>query len=137
MAKNKANEKTYILELQNGNIRKVSVPPTWKLTFGPTIPYSGKYTGTSNGTALRFYEGNKDNLRAVFTDVKAFRDESIDVMERRTEIQRKVVQQNNEGGVHNVEIAAHITQWVNPDDDSVENQTKPASAPFVALLQGM
>lgn len=113
MSKDKANMKTYILELHNGDLRKVTVPDTWKVTFGPTIPFSGsKYAGVDNkALALRFYEGNKENLRAVFTDVRAFRDEDIAILERRTETQRQVVQQHGDDGMHNVEVEARVTQW--------------------------
>ena len=130
-AKNQNNDtKTYILTLQNNEIRKVVVPKNWKLTFGPTIPYSGK-NGVVSGTALRFYEGSKENLRACFTDVKAFRDADIPVQERRTQTQRKVVQRDAPGGAKNVEIVAQVTEWFNPDDseDSAES-----AKPFLNLI---
>ena len=133
-------QKTYILELTNGDIRKVTVPESWRLTFGPTIPFTGgkQYqTPTSTNIALRFYEGaGKDNLRAVFTDVKSFRDEGISIMERRTETHHKVVQQGDGAGAHNVAVEARVTQWVNPDN---ELQAEPASPPnkYFGLLNGI
>lgn len=130
----KTETKTYILELKNGNTRRVEVPANWKLTFGPTVPYAGKYTGTSEGTALRFYEGNKENLRAIFTDVKSFRDSSIPVMERKTETTRQVVQRQDAGGAKNVIVEARVTEWVNPDDDEPQ---AAAAAPFLAALAEM
>ena len=139
MAKNTVEKKTYILELNNGNLRRVTVPADWTLTFGPTIPFMGKGTPVSaGGTALRFYAGtDKKNQRAAFTDVRAFRDADIEIEERRTEVQRKVVEQEGPGGMHNVEVEARITQWVNPDDDKITPSAQPASAPYVALLNGL
>lgn len=132
--------KTYILELNNGNLRKVTVPADWTLTFGPTIPFAGKGAVSvgNGGTALRFYEGKgKDAARAAFTDVRAFRDASIVIEERRTEVQRKVMEQEGPGGMHNVEVEARITQWVNPDDEKATPTAQPASAQYVALLGAM
>lgn len=123
--------KTYILTLNNNDIRKVTVPGNWKLTFGPTIPYAGKGTGINNGTALRFYEGDKDKLRACFTDVKAFRDADIPVQERRTQTSRKVVQKAAPGGAKNVEVIAQVTEWFDPDNVM---DTEDAAAPFLNLI---
>lgn len=126
-------DKIYILELTSGGIRKVTVPASWRLTFGPTIPYAGKgmTSVAGGGTALRFYEGNKENLRAVFTDVKAFRDAAMPVMERRTQVQRKVVEKKTPGGTKNVEVEARVTEWVNPDD--VEDSAESAK-PFLQMI---
>src|SRR5690349_1767028 len=104
----KTGMKTYILELIGGNLRRITVPDTWKLTFGPTVPYSGKGSSVSDKVCLRFYEGSKDNLRAVFTDVRAFRDADMEIMERRTEVKRQVVQKASAGGMKNVEVEARV-----------------------------
>lgn len=127
--------KTYIMDLNNGTVRKVTVPANWKLTFGPTIPYSGKGSTSihGGGTALRFYEGNKENLRAAFTDVRAFRDADMPVQERRTQIQKKTIQKDAHGGTKNVEVEARITEWVNPDD--VED-SEQAAQPFLNMIGG-
>lgn len=126
--------KTYILNLRNGDTRKVSVPATWTLTFGPTIPYAGKNTGVSNGTALRFYEGSgKDKLRACFTDVEAFRDSALPIQERRTTIQRQTVQKAARGGMRNMDVEARVTEWVNPDEVDDESD-KPNE--FLSMIEG-
>lgn len=131
----KKGHKTYILELIGKNIRRITVPETWKLTFGPTVPYV-KGSTMNNPTALRFYEGSKDNLRAVFTDVIAFRDADMEIMERRTEVKRQVVQKQSAGGMKNVEVEARVTEWVNPDDVTDENGSDSA-APYLAQLADM
>lgn len=126
--------KTYILDLNNGDMRKVTVPSSWKLTFGPTIPYAGKGMASvaSGGTALRFYEGAKENLRCVFTDVKAFRDSDVEISERRTSVQRKVVQKEAPEGMRNVEVEARVTEWINPDNAVVDGE--PQNNKFLAML---
>lgn len=110
--------KTYICELKGGNTRKITVPAKWKITFGNVVPYQGK--GGYNGEhrlALRFYEGAKENLRAVFTDVVAIRDDSIQVIEKRTSVQRKTAKKQTHQGLRDVVVEARVTEWVNPDDE--------------------
>lgn len=114
--------KTYILELRNGNTRKITIPDNWKLTFGNVVPFSGKGYGGSDGkVALRLYEGDKDNLRAVMMDVVSIRDSSIQIMERRTSVQRKNAQKKTAQGEKEVVVEARVTEWVNPDaEDDTE-----------------
>lgn len=113
--KKAASDKTYILTLKDGNIRKITIPASWKLTFGQLVPHSGPRSGGSHGVALRMYEGSKDNLRAVMCDVVAFRDAGISIMERRTTVQRKAAQKASQQGMRDVVVEARVTEWVNPD----------------------
>lgn len=126
--------KTYVLELKNGGVRKVVVPSTWKVTFGPTVPFERK-TGSFNQEngiwALRFYEGNKENLRAIFTDVRSFRDESIQISERTTKVQRKVTQKATKHGMKDVVVEARVTEWTNPDEDEPDDDN-----PFLLETDG-
>jgi hypothetical protein len=123
MAKQVAAKKTYVLELKNGNIRKVTVPSHWKLTFGQIVPHSGDRGNTHHmGIALRFYEGTKENLRAVMTDVVAIRDESIEILERRTKVQRKVEHREGKNGMRGVEIEARVSEWINPDKEEDDGE---------------
>jgi hypothetical protein len=61
----------------------ITVPDNAKLTFGPTIPYTPStrpgYAQPERAYSLRVYLGSKENLYAVFPDVKGFRDLSIEV----------------------------------------------------------
>lgn len=113
--------KTFILELKNGNIRKITIPSNWKLTFGQLIPHTLRETnGATSQVALRIYEGSKENLRAVMTDVVAIRDASFAVMEKRTTVQRKAAQRQTAHGAKDVVVEARVTEWVNPDADPDE-----------------
>lgn len=64
----------------------VTVPDKAKITFGPTIPYPARQQGVirtpdERGYSLRIYEGNKENLLAVFPGVTGFRDMSLEIEE--------------------------------------------------------
>lgn len=111
--------KVFILTLKNGNVRKITIPATWKMTFGSLVPYSrdqnGRADQNTGGAALRLYEGNKENLRAVMTDVVSIRDASIEMMERRTSTQRKTAQKQTSQGLKDVLVEARVTEWINPD----------------------
>lgn len=130
---------TYIMRLTNGEVRKVTVPSNWKVTFGPTIPFSPTKINVGysqpnydKSYAVRFYEGNKENLKAVFGDVRDFRSADIVVEERITEVQRKVVQEDIPGqGFKDVEVEARVSRWCDP----LQEQT-PASNKFLAEISG-
>lgn len=110
-------KKTYILTLANGNVRKITIPASWKMTFGQLVPYELRRQGGGGHSqvALRLYEGSKENLRAVMCDVVSIRDASIELIEKRTSVQRKAAQRATAQGMKDVTIEARVTEWVNPD----------------------
>jgi len=113
-------EKTYILTLKGGDIRKITIPNDWKITFGNVIPYQGKDARVSNGEyriALRIYGKSKDDLRAVMMDVVSFREDSFYVMEKRTTVQLKAAQKQTSASMKDVVVEARVTEWVNPDKE--------------------
>ena len=111
------SEKTYLLNCKGNKLRRVSVPDNWRLTFGPTVPgMSSKYAG-GNTWSLRFYQGNKENLRAVFSDVESFREEGIKIQERITKVRRQRAQKEGKAGAKDVMVEARVTEWVDPDAD--------------------
>lgn len=119
--------KTYILELKNGNVRRMTIPDNWSLTFGQLVPHTLRDTsGRTSQVALRIYGTSKQDLRSVMTDVVAVRDESISIVERRTTVQRKASQKQTAKGAKDVVIEARVTEWVDPDaeddDDSVPSE---------------
>lgn len=117
------NMRTYILTLANGNTRKITIPSTWKMTFGQLVPFEIRRQSGNGGTAtvaLRMYEGTKENLRAVMCDVVSFRDASIDILEKRTTVQRKAAQKRTSQGVKDVVVEARMTEWVDPDAEEGE-----------------
>ena len=117
----KPETKTYLMELKGGKLRRVTVPAAWKVTFGPLVPSEIRH-GDVRTFALRFYE-SKEQQRAVFTDVIAFRDISLPVEERVSKIKQKMVHKDAPNGRREMMVEARITEWRNPDapeDDHVE-----------------
>lgn len=111
-------KRTFILELVGGNIRKITIPKNWKMTFGQLVPHTLRETrGASSSVALRLYEGSKENLRAVMTDVVSIRDASMTIMERRTTTTRKAAQKQTGQGARDVVVEARVTEWVDPDKE--------------------
>jgi hypothetical protein len=81
-----AGTKTYLVE-RHSEVLQVTVPDDWKVTFGPVFtPTKGGYGGPDN--CLRFYE-SKDKQRAIFTQVRGFRDLSIPVKKQVKKVQSK------------------------------------------------
>lgn len=116
---------TYIMTLQDGSIRKITIPSTWKMTFGSLVPYQqGKghpVGGETRPYGLRLYEGSEKNLRAVFSDVIAIRDASIEISEKRTSVKRQVLQRQTKNGAKDVMVEAAISEWVNPDSEESDS----------------
>lgn len=117
----------YLIEFENGKRRKVTVPASWKVTFGPAVVGADKVrTGTryKMPMAIRFYE-SKDQQKAIFTDVISFRDLSIPIEEERITKQDKIGQMEIDGSRKNVNISTKVREWVNPDDlDSLNEPSK-------------
>lgn len=122
--KTEITNKTYVLTLKNGDIRKITIPSNWKMTYGSVAPYQKGPGGYSDNTgkayALRLYEGSKENLRAVFTDVMAIRDADIQVMEKRTSVKSQRAQKQTATGMKDVMVEARMTEWVNPDSEEAD-----------------
>lgn len=114
----------YLLEMKDGTRKKVTVPATWKVTFGPVCP--GSKDGRLNsqgGLALRFYEGadaGKGKQHAVFMDVESFRDTSIDIMEEVVESKQETVMRQGEHGGESFIVEAKAKTWRNPDAPHAE-----------------
>lgn len=126
MAKAKGT-RTYILTLFDGGQRKITIPAHWKLTFGNIIPYhnvkqSGSYpSNMENRIALRIYEGSKENLRGVMTDVRSFVDGTIQIMEKRGTKKTTTKLKKNANGIADVEVAVNaVPTWKSPDQIEAE-----------------
>lgn len=67
------SDRTIEIRFTSGPPKRVTIPETWKVTFGSVVP--GK---AAVAYGLRLWESD-DKQRAVFTDVASFRDISIEV----------------------------------------------------------
>lgn len=129
MARSLEKEETVLLlTMKDGTRKKVTIPSSWKVTFGPLVPGSKDGNNGYAGIALRIYAG-KDQQKAVFTQVESFRDLSIPLMEEHEEVkqERYVREGENSGEAMNVEV--RVKQWVNPDDrdNKPPQETKPSN----------
>lgn len=115
--------KTYILDLRGDGQRRITVPASWKVTFGPIVPGARADRRDVGTLALRFYEG-KDQQRAIFTDVRSFRDSSIKLEEKITKIQEKVLHAETDDGVKNYVVQAKESSWRNADLDDIDDKQK-------------
>lgn len=109
---------TYLLEMDDGGKKKVTVPANWKVTFGALVPGSkdGRYNG-GGGIALRFYEGSdKGKQHAVFVGVKSFRNlDNIGILEEIVETKREVMHRQGDDSGEQFVAEASVKTWVNPD----------------------
>ena len=115
-----AETTTYLIEFENKKKQKITVPASWKVTFGPAVvaPTGGR--GTFQGKmpmALRFYE-SKENQRAIFTQVANFRDTSIEIEEEVQNVQEKTGYTEVDGRRKATTFQVRTKEWVNPDMES-------------------
>jgi hypothetical protein len=112
----KVEEKTYIIDCENGSRRKVTVPASWKVTFGPCVKgmNSGDRDHRKVPMALRFYE-SETKQRAIFTDVVSFRDTSIKIQEEKIRVSEKDGYMECEGVRKRTSFQASVREWVDPD----------------------
>lgn len=69
--------KTYQLEFSSRGPIQITIPATWKITFGAVVP--GKGGGAQFGSfGVRIWEST-DKQRAVFPDVVSMYDTSLDI----------------------------------------------------------
>lgn len=123
------DNKTYILTMKDGERQKVTVPADWKVSFGAMYP--GK-EGNSGRSAMRFWEGNKENQRAVFTDVESFRDDSIGIEVERVKTHEQGIQAHTELGDKTIIVRGEVREWINPDDP----KAMQADPQFLRLTDG-
>lgn len=108
---------TYIIEFENRQKKRITVPSNWRVTFGPATAGSNKPTTGYNHNmpmAIRFYEA-KEKQRAIFTDVVSFRDTSIILEEEIVNTKMKEGFVEVDGVRKATSFSATIKEWVNPD----------------------
>jgi hypothetical protein len=105
-----ASTKTYLIERSNETVR-VTVPASWKVTFGPVSAGNrGAFSG-EEGMCLRFYE-SANQQRAIFTRVRSFRDTSIPMEKLVIERQNKAEMKAGAKGHKHSEEEVREEKWV-------------------------
>jgi len=116
-----ATEKTKVILLETGSGRKkLTIPESYRLTFGPLVPGGRDGHGT---LALRVYSDvSKKNVVATFRDVKSFREiGSITIIEERvSEKQDAFYRKDDRGQQRKYEGIVRESNWIDPDDDEPE-----------------
>ena len=107
----------YIIEHDNGSRSRITVPDSWKVTFGPAVKgfNSGSDAHRKVPMALRFYESDTKQ-RAIFTDVKGFRDASIKIEREHVKVQEKAGFMECDGVRKRTTFQAQVKEWVADDD---------------------
>lgn len=126
--------KTYIVKHEDGTERKITVPESWKVTFGPAVKgnHGNKYEKFKMPMCLRFYESDTKQ-RAIFTDVVSFRDSSISIEEKKTSIQEKDGFVECDGIKKRTTFQAKTTEWVDPDKECESTPMLPEDATIFDL----
>lgn len=128
----KPTKRTFILHLRNGGLRKITIPSNWKMTYGSVVPYSRGHASENSSVALRLYENNKENLRAVMCDVVMIRDATIQIWEKHESPTPKNSSNPNKSTGTSM-LALKPAEWVNPDIDPATQQ----AAEYYQALQGV
>jgi hypothetical protein len=96
--------KIIIGEDDKGDFR-LTISDTARITYGPNVPFSAKgedkFAGRTSGYALRVYE--KDDLLAVLTNVKWFREQSIKIARVVERVVSSTVYKDEDNGAYTTE----------------------------------
>lgn len=112
-------EKTLIVEIQNGKDRKITIPADWTITFGP-IGVGARNHGESTNV-LRFYaDASKKQLKAVFRNVICFHEEGIQIREKVVRKKNKTFKRQEKNGEQSYQAEVRQTTWRDPYGDEDE-----------------
>jgi hypothetical protein len=107
--------KTYEIVMTSGKRQRITIPATWKVSFGAIVPASAKSTAQgysgSTGWGLRVWEST-DKQRAVYSGVVEFWDVSIPVQVRAVRYYGKEEWLIDDGTYINGKAALVEKQWV-------------------------
>ena len=110
---------TYEIVTNDGKYR-ITIPTTFKVTFGP-VAVGGKLRGGGYGEpggsmALRIYESDTKQ-RAVFVGVKSFRDISIPLMHELVKVSGEEKFVSSEDLTESKRKSVTERKWVKVDDN--------------------
>lgn len=128
MATTQQEQVTYLLHMRSGDLKKVTVPADWTVTFGALYPGKDQNSGR---TGLRFYKGKQQ--KAVFTDVDAFRDMSIKIEERVTTTKQESFYKGDGEDKKVVVVEGQVHEWINPDEPKPQKEETKVIPRVVSL----
>jgi hypothetical protein len=108
---------------------KITIPDDAKVTFGPFSPPNANTKGSdwmaspkAQGT-LRIYQGNKDNIIAVFSGVTGFRDLSLEYAEEVAKEEGATIWKSDRDGYQREEKVSRSREWIEPVAEIVGTST--------------
>ena len=112
-----------ILLVQQGDNKefRLTIPEKAKVTFAPFSPPNSSnrssYRSSSDAVGtLRIYQGSKDNIIGMFTDVRSFRDlTSMEYSEKVATEEVSVVWKSDANGYEREEKVNRSQEWVEGD----------------------
>lgn len=119
-------DKIYILEMVGGKQKRITIPESWKVSFGPLVPGTRQVGDGAGGATFRVYE-SKEKQRACFVGVREFREASIPIEERIVKTKTQTIHAQTPEGMRDFVVSANVAEWRNPDD------THPVEEAFTAL----
>lgn len=129
--------RTLYAELNGGNMRKITIPASWVITFGPIAVGVGR-NGQESPNVLRIYsDAKRSDLVAVYRDIKAVSDERVMVTEKTTRSKKKVFNKAGPKGDQSFAAEVRSTKWVNPFADEPETGDDDFDETMLALPPGM
>jgi bifunctional DNA-binding transcriptional regulator/antitoxin component of YhaV-PrlF toxin-antitoxin module len=105
------------MRCQNNVVRRITIPKSWRITFGAITPGMREERSNNPKLALRVYETEKKQ-RAIFTDVLSFMDTSIVVEELPLKKVHKVKVNKDPYDEEYVEEQIRETEWIKVFDDT-------------------
>lgn len=108
-------QKRQYLIKSSGETRIITIPESWKVTYGPVSPGS-KY---GDGNVLRVYE-SKEKQRAIFTNVVSFRDLSIPVRKLVKDKDEMLRLKNEKGKVTSEDKLTISDVWIDETPETRE-----------------
>jgi hypothetical protein len=108
---------------------RIGIPADAKITFGPSFPPMKNERGYGKPMeyALRIYRGSKDNLIAVFTGVREFREDGMTVEKKIHSEAGKTLWRSDEEGFKVATSVKRKEKFM--DVKQIEGELKPEDDP--------
>lgn len=107
---------------------QITVPESYKITFGPFSPPPKGGYGHGNESArgtLRIYEKSKERQVACFAGVRGFRDMSLEYMEEVAKEEGATIWKSDKDGYMREEKVSRKKEWVQPEAPALPPTTDP------------
>lgn len=114
--------KVLLVQQEGDKEFRVEVPDDAKITFGPFSPPNGDKAWRDSSKAvgtLRIYQGNKENIIAVFTGVSGFRDVSLNYAEKVAVEEGAKIWKTDQNGYEREEKVSKHYEWTDATETAL------------------